>query len=155
MFMTWLDFIGIPLLARLCLVILFPFSTLDKIFNYKNAVAQANNCILPGGPLLLIIGGLVEVFGSLCVVCAWHDRLAAFTLAGYCAVTAILFHNFWSYPDFWSASADSKARTHFWDFLKNFSLAGGLILLVLMSHMIPASDFIAHPLSSTPVTALP
>ena len=94
--MIWLNFIGIPLLARLCLVILFPFSTLDKILNYKNALAQANSSFIPGGKYLLIIGGLIEVVGSVCIVCAWHDRMAAFVLAGYCVATAILFHNFWT-----------------------------------------------------------
>ena len=132
--MTWLNFVDIPLLARLCLVILFPFSTLDKILNYKNALAQANSSFIPGGKYLLIIGGLIEVVGSVCIVCAWHDRLAAFVLAGYCVATAFLFHNFWAYPDFWTKNAESKARTHFWDFLKNFSLAGGLLMVVLMSH---------------------
>ena len=151
--MTWFDTIGVPLLARLCLVVLFPFSTLDKIFNYKNALAQANSSFLPGGKFLLIAGGLVEIFAPLCIVTAWHDRAAAFILAGYCVVTALLFHPFWSSGDFWSAGADSKGRTHFWEFLKNFSLAGGLLMIVLLGNLMPASTVLAHPLSSTPLEA--
>jgi uncharacterized membrane protein YphA (DoxX/SURF4 family) len=28
------------------------------------------------------------------------DRLAAFILAGFCVITAVLFHQFWRFPDF-------------------------------------------------------
>ena len=56
----------LPFIARFCLVVLFPFSALDKIFDYGNAVAQANTSGLPvPGWLLLLANGLLEVFGSL------------------------------------------------------------------------------------------
>ncbi len=58
------------------------------------------------------------------------DRLAAFIMAGYCAVTAVLFKRFWEPGDFWS-SGESKGRELFWDFLKNFSLASGFLLIVI------------------------
>jgi hypothetical protein len=42
--MDWLVKDGLPLLARICLVVLFPFSGLDKIVNRDNATAvQALN----------------------------------------------------------------------------------------------------------------
>src|SRR4051812_34801671 len=37
--------------------------------------------------------------------------------------TAVLYHPFWAYPDFWIESDSSQAREHFWQFLKNFGLA--------------------------------
>ena len=56
----------LPGLARFCLVLLFPFSALDKIFDYGSAVAQANASGMPmPGWLLLLLGGCLEVFGSL------------------------------------------------------------------------------------------
>ena len=152
--MIWLNLVGLPWLVRFFLVILFPFSTLDKIFNYKNALKQANSSFLPGVKYLLIAGGIIEIGGSALILCAWHDRLAAFILAGYCIVTAILFHPFWQARDFW-AKGDSKARAHFWDFLKNFGLAGGLGLIVLLGQLQPVSGFIQHPLSSAPLAAQP
>jgi putative oxidoreductase len=36
----------------------------------------------------------------------------------------LLSKQFWKPGDFWSAG-NSRARDLFWDFLKNFSLAGG------------------------------
>jgi putative oxidoreductase len=148
--MTWIDTTAVPLLIRICLVVLFPFSALDKIFNWQGALKQANSSFLPGGPVLLILGLSLELIGSACIVAGWHDRLAAFLMAGYCAVTALLYHNFWAYSDFW-VKGDSVARTHFWDFLKNFGLVGGLLLITFNAQLAPLHDVVTHPLSSTPV----
>jgi putative oxidoreductase len=152
--MMWLNVIGLPLLARLCLVVLFPFSALDKIVNYKDALKQANSSFLPGGPALLVLAIIVELATPVCIVLAWHDRLAAFVLAGFCFVTAILYHPFWQFADFW-APGDSKGRAHFWDFLKNFGLIGGLLIIVLLGNFIPATSVVDHPLSSAPLGAWP
>lgn len=134
---------------RVCLVILFPFSALDKILDWNGALKQASSSFLPGAPVLLILGMTCEIVTPILIVCGWHDRLAAFVLAGYCAVTALLFHNFWAYGDFW-ARGDSKGRTHFWDFLKNFGLVGGLLLIVLGAPLASVDYVMHHPLSSTP-----
>ncbi len=98
--MTSLD-IAVPLIARILLVILFPFSALDKILDWNGALKQANSSFLPGGPVLLIMAIIVEVAAPICIVLAWHDRMAAFVLAGFCVVTALLYHEFWRYGDFW------------------------------------------------------
>ncbi len=129
--MDWLITEGLPLLARVSLVILFPFSALDKIVNWSSALAQARSSFLPGGPVLLLLAMLVEVVTPICIVTGWQDRPAAFVLAGFCVITAILYHRFWLYPRFFFA--DSEGRPHLWDFLKNFGLAGGLLLIVLGS----------------------
>ncbi|MGI8840076.1 MAG: DoxX family protein [Caulobacteraceae bacterium] len=142
--------IALPWLARILLVVLFPFSALDKILGWKGALAQANSSFVPGGPALLVAAIVVEVVAPICIVLAWHDRLAAFVLAGFCAITALLYHEFWRYADFW-APGDSRARSEFWDFLKNFGLVGGLLLVVIAARPAPLAWVIAHPLSSTPV----
>ena len=152
--MTWLDLVALPLLARVLLVVLFPFSSLDKVVNHKQALAQANSGFLPGGNVLLVLGMIVEIGTAISIVSGWHDRLGAFILAGYCAVTAVLFHQFWAQGDFW-APGTSKGRTHFWDFLKNFGLVGGLLLLILGGSWMPASAILTHPLSSAPYAATP
>lgn len=150
--MNWIDLIGLPLLIRLFLVVLFPFSALDKMFNWQGALKQANSSFLPGGPVLLVLGMSLELLGPACILSGWHDRLAAFLLGLYCIVTALLYHNFWAYPDFW-VKGDSKARTHFWDFLKNFGLVGGLLLITFGTQLAPIGQVLAHPLSSTPAYA--
>jgi putative oxidoreductase len=138
--------------ANLLLVVLFPFSALDKMMHWKNALAQANSSFLPGGPVLLALAILVETVAPVCIVLNWHDRLAALALAGFSVVTALLYHEFWKHRDFWS-NAKSPGRAHFWDFLKNFGLAGGLVLLSLSSQPVSIGYVAAHPQSSTGIYA--
>jgi putative oxidoreductase len=148
--MSWLNLYAIPLVIRFFLVVLFPFSALDKIFDWNGALKQANSSFLPGGPVLLVLGILVEIVTPICILTGWHDRLAAFILAGFCIVTALLYHNFWNYPDFW-VKGESTARSHFWDFLKNFGLVGGLLLITFGTRLAPLGAVVSSPLSSTPV----
>lgn len=157
----WINLYLIPLVIRISLVVLFPFSALDKVFFWKGALAQADSSFLPSwsGPPLLVVAVLVELITPVCIVIGWNDRLAAAVLAAFCVVTALLYHPFWSYGDFWSAG-DSQGRSHFWDFLKNFGLVGGLLLIVFGTQLAPVGYVVGHPLSSTGVyhpahTALP
>lgn len=120
----------LALLARIFLVGMFPFSALDKVLNRQEALAQARSSIVPAplAPLLLALGGALEVIAPVLIVCGWWAEPAALLLALYCIVTALLFHPFWVAGDFWRPGA-SVARGHFWDFTKNFGLAGGLLLV--------------------------
>ena len=151
MHMNFVSLLAVPLIARVCLVIMFPFSGLDKIVHWKEALQQADSSFLPGGSVLLALAIVVEFVTPACIVAGWHDRLAAFVLAGFCAVTALLYHPFWKYPHFWSKAGDG--HSHFWDFLKNFGLAGGLLLVVVGGVPLSASAIVAQPLSSAPYAA--
>ncbi len=79
--------------ARALLVMLFlPFSALDKILNFKQAVGQAAEAV-PNRSLataLIFAGFGVEFFMSLAILTGIADRMAAVILAGYCVVTALL-----------------------------------------------------------------
>jgi putative oxidoreductase len=143
--MTLLDAFA-PLLLRICLVALFPFSALDKIINWDSAMKQAGS--LPFKPAMLTASIIVEFVAPICIVFGWHDRLAAFTLAGFCVVTAILFHQFWRFPEFWRFQ-EGEGLEHFWEFMKNFGLVGGLGLVALAPKTLPLSEVLKHPLAST------
>jgi putative oxidoreductase len=136
---------------RLLLVVLFfPFSALDKILNFRGAVAQARQSVkLEALAKLFIVGGLcVEIFMPLAILTGVADRPAALVLAGYCCITALLWKQFWKPGDFFHAG-QSQARDLFWDFLKNFSLAGGFLLLVFGTTAQQMNDFFTRPLLST------
>jgi putative oxidoreductase len=135
-----------PLLLRICLVMLFPFSGLDKIFNWGSAMKQAGS--IPFKPAMLVASIIVEFSTPVCIVAGWHDRPAAFILAGFCVITAVLFHQFWRFPDFWRFK-EGKGLEHFWEFLKNIALVGGLGLVMLAPRTLPVSEVISHPLAST------
>jgi putative oxidoreductase len=142
---------AVALAVRCLLVILFlPFSALDKILDFRGAVAQAKEQVPSEGTarLLILAGLFVEIVMPLGVLTGIADRLAAFILAGYCGLTALLWKQFWRPGDFWR-HGQSEGRMLFWDFLKNFSLAGGFLLITFGTNAAAVEDFVAHPLASS------
>ena len=143
--------VGLAAAIRIGLVVLFlPFSALDKVLNFRGAVAQAREVVskttVAAG--LILMGLFVEVFMSLGVVTGIGDRACAFVLAGYCGVTALLWKQFWKPGDFWSSNS-GQGRTLFWDFLKNFALGAGFLLITFGTNAASVSRFFADPLSSS------
>ncbi len=141
----------VTLFVRYLLVMLFlPFSALDKVLNVNGAVTQAQEVFKPRAlaGLVLMCGLIIEVIMSLGVVTGFADRLAALIMASYCAATAVLYKRFWAQGDFW-ASGESKGRNLFWDFLKNFSLGAGFLLIVIGIDGSGLQPFLAHPLASS------
>jgi putative oxidoreductase len=121
-------------LARLCLVLIFPFSALNKIFDYQAAMQQSAHGWIPlpasFAALLLVLGGMLEVIGPICILLNYYRRQAALLFIFYVVATAILFHNFWSFPfngDAWNQN--------FWPFLKNLGLAGGFLYIATDARM--------------------
>ena len=124
---------AIDTVARLCLVSMFPPSAVDKVVRWRASLAQTEIARLPGPPLvgraMLVAAIVVEFVTPILIVGRAWDRPAALLLAAFCAVTAFLYHPFWRGPDLFSASDTSVARDHFWQFLKNFCIVGGLLLV--------------------------
>ncbi|MFC0407673.1 DoxX family protein [Roseomonas elaeocarpi] len=145
----------IPFLARLLIVVLFPFSALEKIIFWRSAMAQTATGLLPVGPALgrpLMLAAIaVELVTPVCIVLGWHDRPAAAVLAIFCLVTGVLYHPFWRCGDFW-APDKSEGRTHFWDFLKNLAIVGALLLMAV-AQPLPWSTVMQAPWGSAPYTA--
>jgi putative oxidoreductase len=138
-------------LPRLLLVMLFlPFSSLDKILNFKTAVRQASQVVTSPmlATLLIVCGCCLEVVMSLAILTGIADRLAAFILAGYCVVTAVLWKQFWKKSDF-RLQGKSQGRELFWDFLKNVSIAGGFFLLAFGTNQNDIRNFFADPFASS------
>ena len=123
-------------IARLCLVLLFPFSALNKIFDYQSAMDQAAHGWIPLSPtaaaLLLVLGGTLEVVGPLCILFGFYRCQAALLFIFYVIATAVLFHNFWSFP-----FNSNEWNENFWPFLKNFGLAGGFLYIAADATMQP------------------
>jgi putative oxidoreductase len=137
--------------ARALLVMLFfPFSALDKVVSFRQAVEQAAEATPRRSlaPVLIFAGLGVEVFMSLAVLTGIADRLAALVLAFYCVVTALLWKQFWKTPDFRLRGA-SHGRDLFWDFLKNLALGGGFLALAFGASANGFERFISHPLTSS------
>lgn len=139
-------------LAARCLAIalFLPFSALDKILNSKQAIAQAEEAVSPRSlaTILLMVGFALEIVMSVAILSGIADRLAAFILAGYCIITALLWKRFWKVPDF-RLRGESRGRETFWDFLKNLALAGGFLLLAFGTNSVGAQRFFDYPFASS------
>lgn len=143
---VWIVFV-----ARLLLVLLFfPFSALDKILNFKDAVAQASEAVATPwiAKCLIVSGFALEVSMSGAILSGFADRLAALIMAVYCALTALLWKQFWNTPGF-RLKGPSAARDVFWDFLKNFAVAGGFLLLAIGANGSGIGELWTHPFGST------
>lgn len=150
--MEWLINDAAPVIAKILIVLIFPFSGIDKFINWENALKQANSGILPGGAVLLRLAQIVEFVTPICIVFNWYAGWAAFILAGYCAITGILYHNFWAYPRFWSP--ESEGYSHIWEFFKNFAIVGGCIFIMLGSPLVSEVEKVVDaPATSLQVSA--
>ena len=141
----------IAFFARCLLVLIFlPFSALDKLLNFKESVDQASEVTVSAklSATLIVVGFLIEVVMSIAILTGIADRLAAFIMAVYCIVTALLWKQFWRLPDF-RLRGDSSGRDTFWDFLKNVALAGGFLLLTFGADASGVQRFFQNPFASS------
>ena len=103
--------------GRSFLAVLFVLSGLSKIGAYTATAAYMSSVGVPSFLLPVVI--VTEVLGALAIVLGWQTRITALLLAGYSLLTALVFHtNF----------ADQIEMIMF---LKNVSIAGGFLLLVV------------------------
>jgi putative oxidoreductase len=117
--------------------------------NFAAAVAQAKQSAPASLARVLVFSGLfVEVAMSLAILIGILDRLAAFVLAGYCVATAVLWKPFWRGAHF-RLRGPSQSRDMFWDFLRNFALAGGFLMLTFGGDATGVAKFTTEPLSSS------
>jgi putative oxidoreductase len=105
------------LVGRVFLAVLFLLSGVGKIAGYAATAGYMASVGVPGGLLPVVIA--FEVLGAAAIIIGWKTRIVAFLLAGFALLSAILFH---------SNFADQIQMVMF---LKNVSVAGGFLLLVV------------------------
>ncbi len=104
--------------GRFLISLIFITSGFSKITNFAGTQAYMESAGVPGILLPLVIA--VELLGGLAVVFGWHTRVAAFLLAGFSLVSAVLFH----------ANFGDQMQTIM--FMKNLGLAGGFLMIVAL-----------------------
>ena len=105
------------LLARILLVALVLINGLGKLADPAGTISYISSVGLPM-PTLAYGGAVaVEVLGGLAVLIGFKTRLAALALAAFSIVAAVAFHN------------QLSDQMQMIMFLKNFSIAGGFLLL--------------------------
>ncbi|MCP4790032.1 MAG: DoxX family protein [Gammaproteobacteria bacterium] len=103
--------------GRLLLSFIFIMSGLAKIGGgYAATQGYMESVGISGSLLPLVI--LVEIAAGSAVLVGWKTRWAALALAGFSIVSGILFHS------------NFNDQTQMIMFMKNISMAGGLLILV-------------------------
>ena len=112
--MNKLPLISAPI-GRFFLATIFVMSGLNKMSAYAGTQGYMEAMGVPGALLPLVI--LLEVAGGLAVILGWQTRLAAFALAGFSILSAMIFH------------ADFSEQMQMMSFMKNITIAGGFLIL--------------------------
>ncbi len=106
----------IVLIARILLAHIFLLSGLGKLgAGYAGTQGYMEAMGVSGALLPLVI--ILEIGGGLALIAGFFTRWIALALAGFCIVGAIIFHR--NFGD----------QMQMIMFMKNFAMAGGLLLL--------------------------
>jgi len=103
-------------IGRILLALMFVLAGLNKISGYSGMQGYMDSMGVPGALLPLVIA--LEVVGGLILMLGWHTRLTAFLLAGFTLLATLIFHS------------NLSDQTQFLFFMKNLSIAGGLLMVV-------------------------
>ena len=113
-----------PLLGRILIAFIFVFSGFGKVTGFDGTVGYIASKGLPLPQLAAIAAIIVELGGGILLVAGWKARWAAAAMLVFTAMAALLFHNFWAAP------AD-QAQNQMIHFMKNISMMGGLLYVVV------------------------
>lgn len=105
----------VHLAGRILLAIIFVLAGIGKLKDPAGTVGYMQSVGLPGFLLWPTIA--LELLGGIALIVGLQTRLVAFALAGFTLVAAGLFHN--NFAD----------QVQMLMFLKDVSIAGGLLLL--------------------------
>jgi putative oxidoreductase len=103
--------------GRVLMAALFLLSGLGKLGAYAATAAYMSSAGIPGVLLPAVIA--TEVLGAVAVILGWKARIAAFLIAGFSLLAAIGFHR------------NLANQMEMIQFLKDVSIAGGFLLLVV------------------------
>jgi len=104
------------LAGRLLIALIFILTGYSKIGGFEGTQAYMTAMGVPGALLPLVI--ITELLGGLLIVVGLFTRYAAFALAGFSILAAVIFHG------------DTSDQTQYLFLLKNLAIAGGFLFLV-------------------------
>ena len=116
-FFDWADVLG-----RIGLALLFLWSGYTKFAYMAANVAYMKAYGMPAAELLIWPAALFELIAAAMLAVGWKTRWAALALAVYSAISALIFHAYWSVP----ADQVLDQQTHF---MKNVAIVGGLLFI--------------------------
>jgi putative oxidoreductase len=115
----------VALVGRVLLAAMFVLAGIDKITGFEGTAGYIASVGLPFAELLTVVTIAVEIGAGLALIVGFQARVAALLLAGFTLAASVLFHNFWAMPA-------EQAYVQQLMFMKNLSVAGGLLMIVAL-----------------------
>lgn len=112
----------LALIARILLALLFLIAGFGKIGGFAGTAGYIASKGLPLPELGAAIAVIVEFGGALALIAGFQTRIVALVMAVFTIATGVIFHNYWAMP------ADQVMVNQIM-FMKNLSIAGGLLML--------------------------
>jgi putative oxidoreductase len=112
----------LALAARVLMAILFLIAGYGKIAGFAGTAGYIASKGLPLPQLGVVIAIVVELGGALALIAGFQTRAVALVMAVFTVATGVFFHNFWALP------AEQVGINQIM-FLKNLSIAGGLLMM--------------------------
>jgi putative oxidoreductase len=112
----------LALIGRVLLAILFIRYGFEKVVAFQGTVGYIAAKGLPMPAVLAALAIVVELGGGILLAIGLLTSWAALALAGFCVVTAFLFHPFWTLPE-------AQQYGEQISFYKDLALAGGLLVV--------------------------
>ncbi|MFZ3324043.1 MAG: DoxX family protein [Usitatibacter sp.] len=109
--------------GRILLAFMFILSGFGKIAGYAGTAGYMAAKGLPMVGVLLPLVILTELGGGLALAVGFKARWAAFLLAGFSLLAGLVFHDFWNVTD---AAQHLNQQINF---MKNVSIAGGMLMV--------------------------
>ena len=103
------------LIGRIFLSALFLFNGIAKIFYYEGTIEYMENFDVPG--YLIFPAIIIEIIFPILLIIGYKTRLSAIVLASFTILLAVIFHT------------DFSNQMQLTQFLKNFAIAGGFIMI--------------------------
>lgn len=115
----------LALAGRVLLATMFVLAGFSKIGGFDGTAGYIASVGLPFAELLTALTIVVEIGAGLALIVGFQTRIAALMLAGFTLAASVLFHNYWAMP------AD-QAYVQQLMFMKNISVAGGLLIIAAL-----------------------
>jgi putative oxidoreductase len=109
------------LVGRIALGVIFILSGFGKVTNWSGTAAYAGSKGVSAG--LLAVATALELLGGISVVLGLKARWGAVALLVFLVPVTLVFHNFWAVPP-------EQQQMEMVNFLKNLSIAGGLLIVL-------------------------
>ena len=107
----------LDLVGRVFISLVFLLSGINKIVNYEGSIGWMESFGMPG--IFLIPAIILEIVAPILIIIGYKVKIAAALLSVFCIVTALIFHT------------DFSNQMQFVSFMKNISIAGGFLFLVI------------------------